>query len=198
MVKRHFAMSPVTHFLTGWIAANASTHLDRRSRGIIAFASVAPDLDGIGMIPEMLTAGSEHPLLWYSAYHHVVCHNLAFGLILVMLGWMIGTRRWLTAMLVLLSFHLHLAADLVGSRGPDGYQWPIPYFYPFSNTWQMAWNGQWELNAWPNYLVTALALFAVFALARKRGYSPIEVVSEAADRAFVQAVRRRWPLVNHL
>src|SRR5262249_11718102 len=61
------------------------------------------------------------PLLWYSTYHHLLCHNLAFGLVLVLAGWIIGARRWLTAFLVLASFHLHLAGGLIGSRSPDGY-----------------------------------------------------------------------------
>lgn len=114
-------MSPVTHLLTGWIAASASTRLDHRARLVITIASLAPDLDGLGIIPEVLTSGSNHPLLWYSSYHHVLCHNLAFGLVLVLAGWMIGARRWLTAFLVLASFHLHLAGGLIGSRSPDGY-----------------------------------------------------------------------------
>jgi inner membrane protein len=184
-------MSPVTHFLTGWIAANASTRLEPRERAIIALASVAPDLDGIGIIPELLTATSDHPLLWYSSYHHVLCHNLAFGLVLVLIGWMMGVRRWLTGMLVTLSFHMHLAADLIGSRSPDGYQWPILYLYPFSHSWQLAWSGQWQLNAWPNYVVTVLALSVVLTLAWKRGYSPLEMLSANADRALVRALRRR-------
>jgi len=29
-----------------------------------------PDLDGLGIIPELLTRNSSHPLLWFSLYHH--------------------------------------------------------------------------------------------------------------------------------
>jgi hypothetical protein len=131
--------------------------------------------------------------LWYSSYHHLLCHNLTFGLVLALGAWVIGPRRWLNASLALLSFHLHLGSDLLGSRGPDGYQWPIHYLYPFSNSCAMAWNGQWALNAWPNYVVTLLALLAVFALAWHRGYSPLSMVSARADQAFVRTIRRRWP-----
>ena len=44
-----------------------------------------------------------------------------------------ANRKLTTALLVFISFHLHLLADLVGARGPDGDQWPIPYLLPFSN-----------------------------------------------------------------
>jgi len=187
-------MSPITHLLTGWLAANGSPTLDRQERVVITLASLAPDLDGIGIVAEFLTAGSDHPLLWYSAYHHVLCHNLAFGLLLAFIGWITATRKWLTASLALLSFHIHLAADLIGSRSPDGYQWPIWYLFPFSSACTITWSLQWKLNAWPNYVITAAALFAVLALARKRGYSPVAIFSARADQSLVEALRRRWPL----
>ena len=190
------AMSPVTHFLTGWIAANASTNLDHRSRILVTLAAVAPDLDGLGMVPELLTAGSNNPVLWYSSYHHVLCHNLTFGLLLGLGAWLIGARRRITGLLALMSFHLHLVCDVVGSRGPDGYQWPIYYLYPFSSSCTVTWNGQWELNAWPNYVITLLALLGVLALSLGRGYSPLGIVSAKADQVFVATLRRRWPL-NH-
>jgi len=28
---------------------------------------------------------------------------------------------------------------MLGSRGPDGYQWPIPYLSPFSSAVQLSW-----------------------------------------------------------
>jgi len=94
-------------------------------------------------------------------------------------------------MLALAAFHLHLLGDLVGSRGPDGYQWPIPYLLPFSDRWQLTWTGQWELNAWPNILLTVLFLVATLYLACKRGYSPLELISKRMDDAFVAALRRK-------
>jgi len=186
-------MSPVTHFLTGWVAASFSPKLGRRERAVVTLASVLPDMDGAGIIPELVTRGSEHPLFWYSAYHHILCHNLAFGLILALAGWA-ATRRFLIGALVLLSFHLHIAEDLVGSRSPDGYQWPVIYLYPISHSLELTWNGQWQLNSWPNYAITLVALLIVFLMARKRGYSPLELISTNADRTFVEVLRRRWPL----
>ena len=83
---------------------------------------------------------------------------------------------------------------MIGARGPDSHQWPIPYLLPFSNTWQWTWSGQWALNAWPNFFITVIALALAFYLAWRRGYSPLELVSSRADAAFVAALRHRVPL----
>jgi inner membrane protein len=140
----------------------------------------------------LLTENTATPLIWYSRYHHVLGHNLLFSLILVIGVFLLSVRRWMSATLAFLAFHLHLLGDLVGSRGPDGYQWPIPYLYPFSAKWTLAWPGQWELNAWPNILITALVLGITLYLAWKHGRSPLEMVSLKADAAFVTGFRKRF------
>ncbi|MCI5223415.1 MAG: metal-dependent hydrolase, partial [Candidatus Electrothrix sp. AR4] len=86
--------------------------------------------------------------------------------------------------------------DLVGSRGPEGYQWPIPYLLPFSNAWQWIWQGQWALNAWPNMLITALAVGTSFYLAWKSNFSPLELISDQMDKAFIAALRGRFGVPN--
>src|SRR5262249_31156567 len=150
----------------------------------VVSAAVVPDLDGLGAIPELLTRHSSHPLLWFSAYHHEL-HTLAFAIICTIGAFMAAgplakrRKRWdesnlsaanqdlrphrherrhpgMTAFLVFVSFHLHLLFDLAGARGPDGYQWPIPYLKPFSNAAQLTWHGQWALNAWQNFLHTGM------------------------------------------
>ncbi len=186
-------MNPVTHYLVGWLTASTS-HLNLRERALITLAGVAPDLDGLGIVAEVLTRNSETPLRWYFQYHHVLGHNLLFGLFLAAVGFALSARRWLTSGLVLLSFHLHIVGDLVGSRGTDGYQWPIYYLYPFTMAWPLTWDGQWELASWQNVSVTAVALFIMFALARKRGYSPLELISTRANNALVETLRRRFPV----
>ena len=187
-------MSPVTHFLTGWLLANCSDTSNRRDRALITLSAVAPDVDGLGIVADLLTRNSEHPLSLYSQYHHVLGHNIGFGLLLAMITLGFATRRWTTAALSILSFHLHLLCDLAGSRGPDGYQWPIPYLLPFSNKVQLTWGGQWALNAWPNFVITGVALVILFLLAWKRGNSPLEMISASANTAFVEALRRRFPV----
>jgi len=184
-------MSPITHFLAGWVVAS-SAQLNRRDRILVTLAGIVPDLDGLGIIAEIATENSSNFLPWWSQYHHVLCHNLGFGLLITVSVFLASVRRWTSAMLALLVFHLHLIGDLVGARGPDDYQWPIPYLLPFSNRWQLVWDGQWTLNAWPNIMFTTLLLALTFYLAWKRGYSPLEMISKKMDAAFVDTLRRKF------
>jgi inner membrane protein len=210
-------MSPVTHFLAGWLLASVRSPgppvhgrplLTRREKALVVAAAVAPDIDGFGLIPELLTRNSAHPLLWFSRYHHSL-HNLGFALLCTaaafliaglpnfafgpaMRGRPIPTHPWLTAALVFLSFHLHLLCDLIGSRGPDGDQWPIPYLQPFSNALQLTWHGQWALNGWPNVAITVLLLLATVWLAWRLETSPLELFSGTANRAFARTLRQRF------
>lgn len=182
-------MSPITHGLLGWLIGESAT-LDRRGRAAVAIAGIIPDADGFGLPFELMTRDSERPLLWWADYHHVLGHNLAFALVVALAAWG-WTRRPLVAGLAFVSFHLHLLCDLAGGRGPDGHHYPIHYWWPFAHDAGMTWSGQWALNAWPNFVVTGLALVATVVLALRRGRTPIEIVSLRADAAVV-AVLRRW------
>lgn len=184
-------MNPASHFLLSWTIANTAD-IPRRDRALVTLSGVIPDIDGVGIIAELLTENTSVPLIWYSKYHHVLGHNLGLGLILVVTVFLLSIKRWVSAVLALLAFHLHLLGDLVGSRGPDGYQWPIPYFLPFSTDWALTWKGQWELNAWPNILITLLILGITLFLAWKRGHSPLEMISLKADTALVAGLRKRF------
>ncbi len=184
-------MNPVTHFMVGWVVANIDG-LNRRERAAVTVSAIIPDIDSIGIIAEKLTKGSDQPLLWWSKYHHVITHNLGFALLLAIVVFVIAKKKWQTTGLAILSFHLHLLGDLIGARGPEGYQWPIPYFLPFSNAWEFSWQGQWAINAWPNIAITVMALVITFFLAWRRGYSPIEIISISWDRAFIKTLRNRF------
>jgi inner membrane protein len=182
-------MNPASHFLISWTIANTAG-IPRRDRALVTLSGVIPDIDGIGIIAELLTENTTMPLIWYSKYHHVLGHNLGLGLLLAAVVFSLSIRRWVSAVLAFIAFHLHLLGDLVGSRGPDGYQWPIPYFFPLSTDWTLTWEGQWELNAWPNILVTLLIVGITLYLAWKRGRSPLEMISLKADTAFVAKLRK--------
>jgi inner membrane protein len=189
-------MSPITHFFMGWALANTAPSLNKTERAIVTWASVVPDLDGLGIIAERLTQNSNHPLTWWSDYHHILCHNLSFAILIAILAAIFAKQRMKVCLLAFVSFHLHLLGDLVGARGPDGDQWPIPYLLPFSKQVQLTWGGQWPLNAWPNLLITAILIGIAVLLARRRGFSPLEMFSSKADRALIGALRDRFPLVT--
>ncbi len=184
-------MSPVTHLLLSWSIAN-TTRISRRERALVTIAGVVPDFDGAGLILDIFSHGPGQQSSLWDKYHHVLGHNIGFGLFLCLLTFVFSTRRRATSLLVFMSFHIHLLGDLLGSKGPDGYQWPIPYLLPFSDEWQWIWAGQWQLNAWPNFVVTFVTGFIMFYLAWKRGVSPIEIVSVKANDTFVSTLRNRF------
>jgi len=187
-------MSPITHFFMGWAMANAVPSFTKRDRAIVTWASVVPDIDGLGIIAEKLTENSKHPLYWWSDYHHTLGHNLGLALVVTVLAAIFARQKFKATLLAFFSFHLHLLADLVGARGPDGQQWPIPYLLPFSDKLQLTWSGQWALNAWPNMVITAVLIGAALVWARQRGFSPLELVSSRVDAGFVRSIRARFPL----
>jgi len=185
-------VNPVEHFFIGWCVAATSVELTRQERFIVTAAAVVPDIDGLGMLIEIPTRNTSHPLLWWTDYHHVVAHNIGAAIIVTLLAFAFSSHRWLCAILACISFHSHILGDVIGARGPDGYQWPIPYFLPFSRTPELVWSGQWALNAWQNMVITAGGLLVTVYLAWKRGYSPLEIVSPKADRVFIATLRHRF------
>lgn len=184
-------MNPVTHLLMSWVAANAA-RLPKRDRLLVTCAGIIPDLDGLGVVVEYASEKMGDPIPWYTNYHHVLGHNMGFGLLLVAAGFAFAVKRLRTVIMITFVFHLHILGDIAGSRGPDGYQWPIPYLLPFSNEQQLTWSSQWELNAWPNILITVILIMTTFYLAWRRGYSPLEMVSQQADKKLVNRLRRRF------
>ena len=186
-------MSPITHFLIGWSVAT-SANISRKERLFITLAGIAPDIDGAGLIFDLLGSHQGSQLELWSKYHHILGHNIGFGLLLAIAAFAMSTKRWLVGFLVMASFHLHLVGDVLGARGPDGYQWPIPYLLPFSDAWQWTWAGQWQLNAWPNFLITIIAGCHMFYFAWKSGVSPLEFISPKANNSFVTTLRNRFGL----
>ncbi len=114
-------MAPGTHAVLGWWTANV-VPLSRRDRFLVFLGGLLPDLDGLGLLY------SEDA---YITYHHVLCHNLAGCLIWVGLTAVTAGARIHCAALAFLNWHLHLACDYFGSRGPiDLPPWPLPYLFP--------------------------------------------------------------------
>lgn len=194
-------MSPITHALLSWVVANAPSETSRRERVIVTIGGLAPDLDGLGAIPDTATKlllGPDRATSYFHEYHHLL-HTLPFAVVATGVAAALAPAkaRLRTTALFFVTFHLHLLCDLAGSKGPDGSQWEIPYLWPLAG-WdkhagpQLAWSGQWELNAWPNVALTLALVVAMGVFAVKAGRTILEVLSLRADAAVVKTLRARF------
>jgi hypothetical protein len=186
-------MNIITHALAGWGLATAIPNLKRHEKGWVVAASIAPDLDGLGILVEIPTRNTQSPLYWWSEYHHLLAHNALFSVLLTVVAGLL-TRHVMVAAGVFVGINLHYLCDLAGSRGPDGYQWPLHYLWPFSEQPALAVPWQWQLNSWQNVTISLVLLAYVFWLARSQGNSPLELVSLPANDRFVATLRSRFPL----
>ncbi len=184
-------MAPGTHALLGWWTANV-VPLERRDRLLVFLGGVLPDLDGLGLLFSMEA---------YHTYHHVLFHNLTGCLLWVAVTAAAARDRVRCALLAFLNWHLHLACDYFGSRGPmTDPPWVLPYLFPFVGGWSdetlvgpsWYWNPwQWPLNAWPNTLITVLGLAGWIYIGVRLGRTWFEFVSLRFD-AEVCKMLRKW------
>ncbi len=184
-------MHLTTHLLVSWTVANIK-QLEKRDRGLVTLGGIIPDIDAAGLFIGLIIGEKEAAFRWHTHYHHVLTHNLFLAILISISALFMARQRLITSLLTFFSFHLHILGDLVGSRGPDGYQWPISYLFPLTDSWQLIWHGQWELNAWPNILITIILLSWTIYLAWKRGYSPVEFLSPSADKTFAKELQKRF------
>jgi inner membrane protein len=184
-------MNPITHFLISW-NISALSGAEKRDRILITLGGLLPDIDGLGVVFELATRHTEKPLKFYSSYHHQLAHNVSAAIVGLLAMLLISRNKLLSAGFFLIVFHVHLLCDLIGARGPEGYQWPIPYLFPFYSAMQLTWRYQWGLNGWQNFVITIAMCGIVFILAWKKGFSPLEIFSAKADRLFVQTLRKRF------
>jgi len=175
---------PQTHALASWLLAEAGpAALTRRDRTLVLAAGLAPDLDALSLL------GGVHA---YQKWHHLVFHNVAGAAIIAIVCVALAWSRLPVLVLSLVSFHLHLLFDLLGSGGPDGSVWSIPYLVPFSSR-EFFWRGQWPLGSWQNVTVTALLVLASWGVAVRSGRTIVESLSPRADAVVVEILKRRWP-----
>ena len=137
-----------------------------------------PDLDGLTLV-----AG----LAAYGSYHHVLTHNLAFGVVVTAVSAVWVPRRARELALVFAAFCSHLIGDYFGS-GPG---WGLKPFLPLSDRFFL-FEHAWDLVGWQNVLITAVAIGVALGIAVRDGHTPLECVSSAADQATVSALRRRF------
>jgi hypothetical protein len=184
-------MNIITHALTGWCLGRQVSE-QPADASLIFFASVIPDIDSLGIIADLYT-GSE--AIWFSRLHHKLGHNIFLALAFLPLLWYLA-RNWRIVGWCVFAFHFHLFCDIVGARGPDGYQWPVFYVFPL-NDYALSWQGQWEINAWPNIAFTIFLLLVFLWQSARTGFSPLGFFSEKADRAFVFTLKK-WFKMNEV
>jgi hypothetical protein len=185
-------MTPAIHLFASWIFAAKTTHNLRDCR-LVTLAGMAPDLDGLGLVIDVITHQFRtYPTNLYEDYHHYLLHGIFGGLGITLFFVIFAKDRWRVILLALAVFHLHLLCDFVGSRGPSPEDlWPIFYLGPLQKDPMWIWTGQWELYCWPNRLL-AVALFGwSLCLAVKQGQSFLGVFNRRLD-AIVVVVLRKW------
>jgi hypothetical protein len=159
--------------MAGWCLGNLF-RLTARERLFCMIISLAPDLDGLGLLFGKFV---------YLRYHHVLCHNLAFGILSSLLLSLLSSQRLKSFFLYLGLFHLHLLMDYLGS-GPG---WPVVYFYPFSN-WRWVNEKGWAFNGWQNIIMN-LFLVWVFIQIWQKGRTPFELVWPSLDKYLIRKAK---------
>lgn len=120
------------------------SHFTPRERLCCMLAASLADLDGLTIV-----GGQEA----YWAYHHILGHNFAFGVLLCAVLAAFSTHRVAALAVYLALFHLHLVLDYFGS-GPG---WGIVYLWPLSD-WQWRRQGAWPFYSWQNLTAAALSI----------------------------------------
>lgn len=178
-------MHPQTHALLSWILAEAAHLEHRRDRLIVLAAGLAPDLDGLTIL-----AGQEA----YHTWHRTLLHHGLGAASMALVATACAKQRLRTGLLALAAIHLHFACDMIGSAGPDGSRWAVPYLVPFLMPdrhpgFVAPW--QWGLASWQNVLITIAALAVCVRLAVLRGRTLLEFWPRV-DAAIVETLRRRF------
>ncbi|MBT5230333.1 MAG: metal-dependent hydrolase [Methylococcales bacterium] len=159
----------------------------RRDRVMVTAAGVLPDFDGLGIIVDKLNGllGRESTF-YYIEYHHILGHNIVFALLCASIMAMFSVaHKKAVFLLSLFAVHLHILCDVAGSKGPDGYQWPIYYLNPFDPSYELTWSGQWMLHSPINSAIGVATFALAFWVALRNAVTPFELFSLKMDRAAV-------------
>lgn len=164
-----------THLLSGWCFGNLFG-LGKRGRTLAILASVLPDIDGLGIIFGPVA---------YWQYHHVVCHNLALGLLLSAILALFAEQKKKAFVVFLAVFHLHLIMDSFGS----GEDWVIYYLWPFTKH-PITNPYVWSFFSWQN--ITAAFIFIAWTVSllfyAKRTF--LEWIMPKLDRQIVELAEK--------
>ncbi|CAG1021335.1 hypothetical protein DOJK_00910 [Patescibacteria group bacterium] len=183
-------MTPPQHFIISWVVANTAT-LDRRSRLCITLSGILPDIDGLGYFVDRANLRFDVYSHYYVQYHHLFGHNIFAGLLIAGVSAYLCQRKLTVFLLSLLAFHLHLLADLAGSMGGDGYQWPIYYLYPVLPDFMLTWSGQWELSSWKNSAIGVSFFCIALILAYYKRVTFFECFSKKLEAKVIEVMKQR-------
>lgn len=187
-------MSPITHFLASWFVGDQILE-EEKDKLLVAVAGVLPDLDSLGIVIDMGTKMVGLPeTSFYADYHRLLFHGGAGCLAIAGGLTLIAKKKSRVFVLALLTTHLHLLCDFVGSRGlTEEDKWPIWYCAPFSQTvGHFEWEHQWALNAWPNILFTVVLLSWAFWALWRHDRSPLKLVGPKVHKALLDTLRNRF------
>jgi len=164
-----------THILSGWCLGNLA-RLNSRERFFCMLAAGAADLDGLSRL-----AGQET----YWDYHHVLGHNVFFGLLIAIILACFSASKGKTLLIYTVLFHLHLTMDYFGS-GPD---WAILYFWPFSKI-SLEFKNAWEFYSWQNISAAYFLVAWTLIILVRRERTPLEYIMPNLDRKIVDWMRK--------
>jgi len=185
-------MSPLTHFIGSWLVAVAVAD-NPRDRRLVTLAGILPDADGLGIVVDVaksLASGQEITFHYYQQFHHLWLHGWPAALAIVAVMAFFAIRKWKVALWCLVTFHLHLLCDLLGSRGPSPADlWPICYSEPLFRHPIWFWKGQWKLEGWQNQTIFVAVFALALFLAVKKGCSFVGVINSRMDSVFVRVLQ---------
>jgi hypothetical protein len=173
------------HIMSGWCAASFFD-LTPRERFFCMAAASLEDLDGLGAV-----MGTDSNA--FQNYHHLLCHNLSFVLLVAIVLTIFSTHKLKSFLLYIALGHLHLLLDYFGS-GPG---WAIYYFWPFSRQ-KFRTDMAWEFFSWQNLTVAGLLLVWVIVIAINQRRTPVEWITPDLDRRLVASLRRRIETTDKL
>ena len=187
-------MSPITHFIGSWLVAAAAAD-NPRDRRLVTLAGILPDADGFGLVVDVIksfASGQDPTYFYYQKYHHLWLHGWPAALLIACSLACFAHRRWRVAFWCVVTFHLHLLCDLLGSRGPSPADlWPICYSEPLFRHPIWFWTGQWRLDGWQNQLSFVVVFATSLWVAVNRGHFFVEVFNRRLNAIFV-GVLCKW------
>lgn len=161
------------HVMSGWIVGNY-VKVNARERFFCMVSAGILDIDGLGILISQDA---------YDDYHHVLGHNLLFGVIIALILTFFSSHKKKCFFIYLALFHLHILMDLFGS----GELWTISYFEPFFD-YKLYSEFNWALYSWQNMVVNAIVLLWTIALIVTKQRTPLEYIMPKLDKKWSSAI----------